>query len=141
MMNLDVNELKKNRSIPKVLFQAKCPRCGQGSMFKDPNPYNIYNYDKMNRYCSHCNMDFENETGFYFGAMYVSYAICIAISVMTFIFYALIFGFGRIYIYLIFNSVLLFLLWPFVFRLSRVLYLWLADVLFKGEGASADRIN
>lgn len=140
-MNVDVKELKKNRNIAKVLLQAKCPRCGQGHMFKDPNPYNIYNYDKMNRYCSNCNMDFENETGFYFGAMYVSYAICVAISVAVFIIYALIFGFGRIYIYLIANSILLFLLWPFVFRLSRVLYLWIADILFKGEGASADKLQ
>lgn len=138
-MELDIESLKKQRSIPKVLLQAKCPRCGQGSMFKDSNPYNIYNFDKMNKYCSNCKMDFENETGFYFGAMYVSYGLCIGLSVIDFIIYALVFGFGKIYIYLIANSILLVLLWPFLFRLSRVMYLWLADVLFKGEGTDADR--
>ena len=138
-MELDKKELKKQRSIPKVLFQSKCPRCGQGSMFKDPNPYNIYNFDKMNRYCSNCNMDFENETGFYFGAMYMSYGVCIAISVMDFAIYALIFGFGRVNIFLIANTIILFLLWPFIIRLSRVIYLWMSDLIFSGEGADADQ--
>lgn len=139
-MARDIKDLKKQRSGLKVLLQAKCPRCGQGHMFKDSNPYNIYNYDKMNRHCDKCQMDFEPETGFYFGAMYVSYALCIGLSVMTFVLYALIFGFGRIYIYLIANSVLLFLLWPFVFRLSRVMYLWMMDVMFQGEGVDADKV-
>ncbi len=139
-MKADISEYKKQRRISSVLLQSKCPRCGQGNMFKDSNPYNIYNYDKMNRYCSHCHMDFEPETGFYFGSMYVSYAICVAISVATFILYAMTLGFGRIYIYLIANSALLFLLWPFVFRLSRVLYLWMMDTLFKGEGSKADKV-
>lgn len=138
-MKADISEYKKQRKISSVLLQSKCPRCGQGNMFKDPNPYNIYNYDKMNRYCSHCHMDFEPETGFYFGAMYVSYAICIAISVATFILYASIFGFGRIYIYLIGNSIILFALWPLAFRIARVLYLWIMDALFKGESTGADK--
>lgn len=138
-MELDKIEYRKQRSIPKVLFQSKCPRCGQGNMFKDPNPYNIYNFDKMNRYCSHCNMDFENETGFYFGAMYISYLVCIGVSVIDFVIYALVFGFGRIHIYLIANSLVLVILWPFIFRISRVIYLWTMDFLFNGEGANPDK--
>lgn len=138
-MEVEQINYNKQRSIPKVLLQSKCPRCGQGKMFKDPNPYNIYNFDKMNRYCSNCNMDFENETGFYFGAMYVSYGICVALSVVNFAIYALIFGFGRVNIYLIVNSILLIVLWPFIFRLSRVVYLWVSDFFFKGEGAKADK--
>lgn len=138
-MKADIEEYKKQRKISSVLLQSKCPRCGQGRMFKDSNPYNIYNYDKMNKYCSNCHMDFEPETGFYFGAMYVSYAFCVAISVATFILYATVFGFGRIYIYLIGNSIILFAIWPFAFRVSRVLYLWMMDTLFKGEGTEADK--
>ncbi|HUH73513.1 MAG TPA: hypothetical protein VLZ75_03805 [Chitinophagales bacterium] len=138
-MELDNKKYRKQRSITRVLLQSKCPTCGQGDMFKDPNPYNIYNFDKMNRYCSNCNMDFENETGFYFGAMYVSYGLCVGMSVMNFAIYALIFGFGRIHIYLIANSIMLLVLWPFIFRLSRVMYLWVSDIVFSGEGADADK--
>lgn len=138
-MELESKDYKKQRNILNVLLKAKCPTCGQGDMFKDPNPYNIYNFDKMNRYCSNCNMDFENETGFYFGAMYMSYGLCIGLSVMNFIIYALIFGFGKVHIYLIFNSLVLFALWPFLFRISRVVYLWVADFFFNGEGAKADK--
>jgi uncharacterized protein (DUF983 family) len=138
-MELDKIEYRKQRSIAKVLFQSKCPRCGQGNMFKDSNPYNIYNFDKMNRYCSNCNMDFENETGFYFGAMYISYLVCIFFSVIDFAIYAFTVGFGKIHIYLIANSLVLFVLWPFIFRISRVIYLWVTDFLFNGEGANPDR--
>lgn len=126
------------RSVFKVVFGARCPRCGQGKLFKDPNPYNLKNYDQMNRYCSHCNMDFENETGFYYGAMYVSYALSVAISVVNFIWTVLAFGFGRIWIFITINAIVLVLLWPFIFRISRVLYLWMMDLLFKGEGAKPD---
>jgi hypothetical protein len=83
-------------------------------------------------------MDFENETGFYYGAMYVSYALSIAISVANFIWTSLAFGFGRIWIFITINAIVLVLLWPLIFRISRVLYLWMMDVLFKGEGARPD---
>ena len=35
--------------------------------------YNLKNFDKMHKRCSHCDEDFEREPGFYFGAMYTSY--------------------------------------------------------------------
>lgn len=127
-----------DRSALKIIFKAKCPKCGQGDMFKHPNPYNLKHYDKMNRYCSNCNMDFENETGFYYGAMYVSYAFSISLSVINFIWTILAFGFGKIWIFLSINTAMLIILWPFIFRASRVLYLWMMDLMFKGEGARPD---
>lgn len=83
-------------------------------------------------------MDFENETGFYYGAMYMSYALSVAISVLNFIWTVLAFGFGSIWIFITINAIVLILLWPFIFRISRVLYLWMMDVLFKDEGAKPD---
>ena len=129
-----------DKSALKIVFKAKCPRCGEGDMFKDPNPYNIRNYDKMNRFCTHCHLDFENETGFYYGAMYVSYGFSVAMSVFNFIWTVLLFGFGKIWIFLTINTILLLLLWPFIFRASRVLYLWMMELMFKGEGAKADEV-
>lgn len=83
-------------------------------------------------------MDFENETGFYYGAMYVSYAFSVGLSLINFIWTLLVFGLGKIWIFISINAVMLIILWPFIFRISRVLYLWLMDVLFKGEGANPD---
>ncbi|MCO5231937.1 MAG: DUF983 domain-containing protein [Chitinophagales bacterium] len=126
------------RNIFKILWHARCPQCGQGEMFKDPNPYHLYNYDKMNRYCSGCHLDFENETGFYFGAMYVSYGLGVALSGVNFLIYLLFFGFDPIVPYLIANSIILVGLWPIVFRVSRVIYLWLMELLFPDSSSKPD---
>jgi len=79
-------------------------------------------------------MDFEPEVGFYFGAMYFSYAFGVAFSVFTFVLHLVFFGLdANIYKYLILNTAFLVVLWPFIFRISRVMYLWFTDVMFGNE--------
>ncbi|MCX8081272.1 MAG: DUF983 domain-containing protein [Bacteroidia bacterium] len=53
----------------------RCPRCHKGSVFKCSNPYRLKRLFEMNETCSHCGQKFEPETNFYYGAMYVSYAL------------------------------------------------------------------
>jgi uncharacterized protein (DUF983 family) len=71
------------------IFNNKCPRCHQGSLFVkwgDRN-YNIFGYtpDK----CAVCNQSFVLEQGFYYGSMYISYIIAVALMLPLFIiFYA-----------------------------------------------------
>ncbi|MCO5232785.1 MAG: DUF983 domain-containing protein [Chitinophagales bacterium] len=127
-----------NRKFYKILLHAKCPQCGEGNMFKDSNPYHLYNYDKMNKYCSYCKLDFENETGFYFGAMYVSYGLGVALSGINFLVYLILFGFDPIIPYLIANSIILIGIWPIIFRISRVLYLWMMELLFPESSSTPD---
>lgn len=136
-MENKVHSHTKNSALKAVIL-AKCPKCREGDMFINPNPYNLSDYDKMNRYCPVCNFDLENETGFYYGAMYVSYGISVALSVINFIWTTLVFGLGHIWYFIIANAITLIVLWPFLFRLSRVLYLILMDALFKGEGDKPD---
>ena len=63
----------------KSLIQCKCPRCQEGDVYtagvfsKD--------YKSMNTNCPKCGLRYELEVGFFWGAMYVGYAINIAISV------------------------------------------------------------
>ena len=61
------------------IINSKCPRCNQGKLYKQANPYRS---NAMESQCSHCGQDFTIETGFYFGAMYVSYAFNVAIAVV-----------------------------------------------------------
>jgi len=51
----------------------KCPRCREGQMFKEP--LDIKKPLDMHKGCSHCNLNFEPEPGFYYGAMFISYII------------------------------------------------------------------
>lgn len=65
--------MKKNKIT--VLFNYKCPQCHEGDMFV--KPFKINDPLNMNVRCKVCNLDFEQEPGFYFGAMFISYIITI----------------------------------------------------------------
>jgi hypothetical protein len=56
-------------------FANKCSRCNKGDVFVSNNPYNLGKIFKINKTCSHCGLQYEKEPSFFYGAMYVSYAI------------------------------------------------------------------
>ncbi|MBK9636286.1 MAG: DUF983 domain-containing protein [Bacteroidetes bacterium] len=60
-------------------------------MFIDRNPYHLKTMSKMHSHCPNCGLNFEPEPGYYYGAMYVSYAFTIAVSVAVFLFYWVLF--------------------------------------------------
>lgn len=53
------------------VWANKCPRCRQSKLFKEP--FSFSSPLAMNAYCSHCNLNFEPEPGFYYGGMFLSY--------------------------------------------------------------------
>ena len=118
-------------SISRVLVKGKCPKCREGNMFKFPIS-NIRNFANMNEHCPNCGLRFEVEPGFFIGAMYISYGFSVAILIAT----GIILSFMSItntmvYVLTTFGISLLFL--PFVFRISRILFLhWFGGVKYKG---------
>jgi uncharacterized protein (DUF983 family) len=70
--------ITKGHKLYSVLHQ-KCPRCHEGDMFKHAS-FSLQ-FAAMHRHCPHCGLDFIQEPSFYFGAMYVSYAIQVVIFV------------------------------------------------------------
>jgi len=97
-----------------------CPRCHQGSLFINKNPYKIENWDKMHADCPVCALHFEREPGFFQGSMYVSYILGVALSVVVVLLNVAI-GFDPI-TYFISNTLALIVLAPLLFRWSRALY-------------------
>ncbi len=67
------------------MLSNKCPNCDKGHIYEEKNIYFNFRKPKMNKSCSHCGFAFEKEPGFFFGAMYVSYALGIAEAVAVFI--------------------------------------------------------
>jgi uncharacterized protein (DUF983 family) len=67
------------------ILKNKCPQCHEGDFFKYSNAYNLKNMSKMPDNCSVCHQKYEPETGFYYGAMYVSYAIGVATFVTVWV--------------------------------------------------------
>lgn len=64
--------------VPEVIYSTltnTCPRCHKGKVFERDNPYNFKYIFKMHSTCSVCGESYQREPGFFFGAMYVSYAL------------------------------------------------------------------
>jgi len=71
--------IPKNSKAYSVLFN-KCPRCEKGDFFYS-HPYNLKEFGKKHHNCTHCDLKFEREPGFFFGSMYVSYSFGVALFV------------------------------------------------------------
>ena len=65
-------------SMLRGLLQMKCPSCRKSPMFLDSNPYHFKMMGKMNKICPVCGHPMDHEAGYFFGAMYFSYAIMVA---------------------------------------------------------------
>ncbi len=105
------------------LFACKCPRCRTGNMFENKNPYVLKETMKMHKVCPVCGQPLNIEVGFYYGSSYVSYALTIAISAISFVGWWFTIGFSlydnNIYYWLVFNSILLIVLQPYLMRVAR----------------------
>ncbi len=122
---INMNTATKKVKAPGILNLAncKCPRCREGNMFTNSNPYNLKETMKMNAYCPVCGQPFNIEVGFYYGSGYISYALTIAWSVTTFVAWWVLIGFSlrdnQIFYWLGFNSLSLVALQPYLMRVSR----------------------
>jgi uncharacterized protein (DUF983 family) len=103
----------------------KCPRCGEGDLFAEKSflPIGRKTY-QMKKYCTHCGLKYEKELGYFYGSMYVSYALNIALFTITLLTYLFFFkeSFGWAY-FAVAYLVLTFLLTGFIFRTARSLWL------------------
>ena len=62
------------------IFKMKCPRCHEGNFFVD-KPYKLSRAGDLHQNCSNCGLKYSKEPGFYYGAMYVAYALAVALFV------------------------------------------------------------
>jgi hypothetical protein len=81
----------------------------------------------MHDRCTVCRQRFEIEVGFYYGTGYVSYALALVLTGITFVLWWLLIGFSfedrRFLTWLIVNGVVLILLQPWLMRFSRSLWI------------------
>jgi len=99
---------------------CKCPRCGNSDVFKY-SIFNIFKFSDTNLSCANCKLTYEPEPGFFFGAMYWSYAFIVALIVTLSIAFS-VFNLFDYAIYAI--PVILILLLPPIFRYSRMMMLY-----------------
>jgi uncharacterized protein (DUF983 family) len=113
--------MSKNSS-GSALLSGKCPACHEGNVFKYPVS-RISHFAEMNHECPVCHSSFEREPGFYYGAMFITYAfnaaIVIAVGLVMFYFLTL-----SELTSLIVIALLSVLMTPFSFRFSRIIWLY-----------------
>lgn len=108
----------------------KCPRCRKGDLFVTKNPYAPGKMFEMNESCSHCEMKYERETGFFFGAMYISYMLNMALFVTAVVGYFLFFQEADWRYYISIYVGLTIVLTPIIYRLSRSIWI---EIMVKYE--------
>ena len=113
--------LKKGTKIYSILT-GTCPRCQSRNMYVNKNPFNITQTMQMHDHCSKCGLKYKIEPNFFFGAMYVSYALAVAFGLFIF---ALSFFLFKLTILESFLSIFfgLIIIMPWVARLARNIYI------------------
>ncbi len=104
------------------IFTGTCPVCHNGKMYTNKNPYHLTEALQMHERCSHCGFKFKIEPSFFYGAMYVSYGVGVAIAVAVFIITYFFIGLERFEIF-ISIVVALILLLPIILRFSRNIWI------------------
>ncbi|MEN8787426.1 MAG: DUF983 domain-containing protein [Flavobacteriales bacterium] len=112
--------LKKGTKLFSIL-KRKCPHCQEGEFFVS-GPYNFKNLGKVHESCSVCKESFSKEPGFYYGAMYVSYALGVAVFVAVFLLTYLFYPNPGAFEYILFIGIAMVVLGPFLYSLSKIIW-------------------
>ena len=104
------------------ILTGTCPVCQEESMYKEKNPFKLGQVYEMHDRCSHCGTKYKIEPSFFYGAMYVSYAVGVGFAVAAFVISNLIFNLGALYtFYSIVGTLIIFM--PFIMRVSRNIWI------------------
>lgn len=111
------------------IFKMKCPRCQEGEFFVS-HPYDLKHAGDIHQNCSECGLKYSKEPGFYYGAMYVSYALGVALFVTLWTSFNLFFPNVSIGIQLTSIITATILLTPYLYALSKIIW---ANLFIKYE--------
>ena len=112
------------------VLRHKCPACGEASIYKNPGVYTWTDLGAMHKECPKCSIDLVPETGFYFGAAYVSWALTVALWVSVLVALKVLDALGWIEFgflthpvtFLTTGGVATIIVFPYLFRLSRSIW-------------------
>ncbi len=105
------------------ILHIKCPRCHEGDIFKAGFSYRFSKITGMYTHCPHCNLKYEREPGFFYGAMYVSYALTVALWIAVAVVHFVLSDTINPWLFIFTGIMLLFILLPGIYRISRATWL------------------
>ena len=104
------------------ILKMRCPKCNKGRFFKS-HPYNFKKMGEVKKECSNCHLKYDMEPGFFQGSYYVSYGLGVALFVAIFILKMLILPELAYLSTLILMVVVLLILAPLLFSLSKIIWI------------------
>jgi uncharacterized protein (DUF983 family) len=113
--------LQSPRLINSIL-KCKCPKCHEGNLFLNEKTYQYKKFLDMPDNCPKCNQDYQIESGFYIGAMYIGYGLTIAITVAVFVAFTT-FNAYSLVPFLITLGIVLLMTTPYILRVSRSIWI------------------
>ena len=110
------------RSTLGALLAGKCPRCRTGPLVAH-GPFSLTKFGKVHDECVRCGLRFEREPWFFYGAMYVSYALSVVLFLLISALVYFLAGDPDVgwYIGAVVGASLV--TYPLNFRYSRIIYL------------------
>ena len=113
--------LGKGKKLYSILKGA-CPKCHNESMYVNSNAYKLSETLKMHERCASCSTKYKIEPSFFYGSMYVSYAVGIAFAVAAFFISYIFIGTNlKTAFIVIIGTMVVFL--PIILRLSRNIWI------------------
>ena len=109
----------------RALVSARCPRCREGAVFRAGVPGFL---GAMNERCAVCGLVFLRESGYFLGAMYVSYGLGVLTILPVSLLLAVVWEWP-LWIVLVILVVQTLISMPLFLRFSRLLWLHLDQLL------------
>jgi len=113
--------LKRGTKLFSIL-KMRCPKCNKGR-FYESHPYNLKKIGEVKKECNNCNLKYDMEPGFFQGSYYVSYGLGVALFVAIFVLKMLILPDLAYLSTLILMVVVLLILAPLLFALSKIIWI------------------
>lgn len=112
--------MKKGSKLFSV-FKGKCPQCHEGDFFVS-HPYDLSKLGDVKDTCDKCGLKYSKEPGFFYGAMYVAYALGVATFVTFWASMNLFFSNVSIGVQIGVVVLAILLLSPYLFSLSKIIW-------------------
>ena len=106
------------------IVTCKCPKCKKTKIFESKGSIWRFKIPYMPINCTTCNYKFERETGFFFGAMFVSYGLTAAQMVVCLVLFWYLIGLSPLKVFIII-VIMAVMLSSLNFKLSRTIWIYL----------------
>lgn len=103
------------------IFKMRCPHCHEGKFFKS-HPYDLKNAGEIYDTCEACGRKLSIEPGFYYGAMYVAYALGVATFVSCVVAIWVLFPEAATWTYIATIGIAIVVLGPWIYALSKIIW-------------------